>query len=116
MDITYCSHVDCINIDCSRHQSNVPRAKTYSDISIADLNDGYCFDARIIPSQLTPKDMEDKINKEGRAKLLYALCEGTQKTNYRCNDVCKALCGVDGSCPYCATLADSIEEVFNYAK
>lgn len=44
-----------------------------------------------------------------RKKLLQAICDGTQKTNYKCSDVCKALCSVSGDCAYCSIIADAIE-------
>lgn len=97
-DFTYCSHTDCSCEDCVRHQANVPRHLTYSDISIADLNDGYCF----LPKQKSPTRRE---------KLLAAICKGTQKTNYKCDETCKAMCGNDGTCAYCSIIADAVEEV-----
>lgn len=93
-DITYCSRVTCMHEDCSRHQHNI----TKDMISIADLSDGWCFD--------------EKTSNESRQRLLRAICKGTQKTNYKCNEVCKAMCGNDGVCAYCATIADAIEEEF----
>lgn len=94
-DITYCSRIDCAHIDCSRHQDNAVKNK---DISIADLNDGWCYDQKEIKSD--------------RERLLQAICNGTQKTNYKCNSVCKSMCGSGGVCPYCAIIADAVEEEF----
>jgi hypothetical protein len=95
MDKTFCSQVACMHEDCSRHQYNAPDGM---EISIADLNDGWCFDER---------KQEDE-----RSSLLTAICRGTQKTNYKCDDVCKAMCGNDGTCAYCSIIADAIEEAF----
>ena len=36
------------------------------------------------------------------------ICEATQKTNYKCNDVCKALCDGKGNCAYCHIIAEHI--------
>ena len=47
-----------------------------------------------------------------RKTLLQAICDGTQKTNYKCSDVCKALCTVSSDCAYCSIIADSIESVY----
>jgi hypothetical protein len=94
-DITYCSRVDCVHVGCSRHQDN---ATDDRDLSIADLNDGLCYDQKEI--------------KNNRARLLQAICNGTQKTNYKCDAVCKAMCGNDGTCVYCAAIADAVEEEF----
>lgn len=96
MSITYCSQMICTHTECSRHQHNAPEDK---DISIADLNDGWCFDAVTTPS-------------DERNRLLKAICKGTQKTNYKCNDVCRAMCGSDGCCAYCSIIADAIENEF----
>ena len=97
MDITYCSHTDCYYRDCVRHQNN---ASTDRDISIADLNDGYCF----IPEP-------DPSFNSNRAKLLSAICKGVQNTNYRCDNPTRAMCDVDGGCYFCEAIADAIEEV-----
>ena len=94
-DITYCSRIDCVHVDCSRHQDNAP---TNKDISIADLTDGWCYDKKEIKSD--------------RERLLQAVCNGTQNTNYKCDTVCKAMCGSDGHCAYCSIIADAIEEEF----
>ena len=48
-----------------------------------------------------------------RNDLLAAICRGTQKTNYKCDEVCKAMCGNDGTCAYCSIIADSVEEIIN---
>jgi hypothetical protein len=95
MSITYCSRITCVHKDCFRHQYNAPEDR---NISIADLNDGWCFDS--------PKEPTD------RERLLAAICKGTQKTNYKCNDACKAMCGNDGTCAYCSVIAYAIEEEF----
>jgi hypothetical protein len=47
-----------------------------------------------------------------RERLLVAICRGMQKTIYKCDEVCKAMCGNDGVCVFCATVADAIEEEF----
>lgn len=93
-DVTYCSHIDCSDTECGYHQSKAPQNV---DISIADLNDDYCY----IP--MVPNN--------SREKLLTAICKGTQQTTYKCDDVCKAMCGSDGHCVYCETIADAVEEV-----
>jgi hypothetical protein len=97
-DITYCSRFDCINTECARHQS---RALGSQSISIADLNDGYCFTQKVLSS------LADCMSVNIRA----AICKGIQNTVHRCDDVCRAMCGIDGSCAFCATLADEIEGV-----
>lgn len=101
-DITYCSQTLCAHLDCVRHQYNAPAG----DISIADLNDGLCFD----PMDFIPNDEDFPVS--NRARLLAAICKGTQNTACKCNASCKALCGNDGTCFYCATIADAIEEEF----
>jgi hypothetical protein len=100
-DITYCSHADCYYRDCVRHQSHAPVDR---DISIADLNDGYCF----IPESLLKTKHRHK-----KERLRSAICKGTQRTNYKCDKIIKAICDADGSCLYCATIADAVEEVLN---
>jgi hypothetical protein len=102
MGITYCSHTDCYYRDCTRHQSNAPKDR---DISIADLNDGYCF----IPESLVTTKHRHK-----KERLTSAICRGTQSTNYKCDNPTKAMCDADGSCYYCAAIADAIEEEFKY--
>ena len=97
-DITYCSHTDCYYRDCTRHQDNAPAGKM---ISIADLNDGFCFIPKPEPSL-----------KSSRAELLSAICRGVQNTNYRCDNPTRAMCDADGGCYFCDTIADSIEEAF----
>ena len=97
-DITYCSQTECYYRDGTRHQSHAPAGK---DISIADLNDGYCF----IPEQ-------DPTFRSNREDLLSAICKGVQKTAYKCDNPTRAMCDVDGGCYFCATIADSIEEAF----
>ena len=98
-DITYCSHGDCYYRDCARHQCH---ALADMQISIADLNDGYCF----IPSHLVAS-----ATKTRREALLSAICKGTQSTIYRCDNPTRAMCDVDGGCYFCATIADAVEEV-----
>ena len=99
-DITYCSHIDCYYRDCARHQSNAPEGR---DISIADLNDGYCF----IPESL----LETK-HRHMKERLMSAICKGTQNTNYRCDNPTRAMCDADGSCYYCETIAEAVIEEF----
>jgi hypothetical protein len=94
-DMTYCSRTSCIHTDCCRHQSLAP---VDSNISIADCNDGWCFSEEVVKNE--------------RQRLLAAICRGTQKTNYKCDSVCKAMCGSDGICAYCSIIADAIEEEF----
>ena len=101
-DITFCSQTMCAHLDCMRHQYHAPAG----DISIADLNDGSCFE----PMVFLPDD--DELPVTNRSRLLAAICKGTQKTNYKCDTVCKAMCGNDGTCVYCAAIADAIEEEF----
>jgi hypothetical protein len=98
IDITYCSHIDCYYRDCIRHQCKAPADRS---ISIADLNDGYCF---------AP---ERPVFKSNREELLAAICRGVQKTNYRCDNPTRAMCDVDGGCYFCATIVDAVEEVLN---
>ena len=45
---------------------------------------------------------------DDRKQLGKLICEATQKTNYRCNDTCKALCDCEGSCAYCLTIAEHL--------
>lgn len=101
MGITYCSKFDCAHTDCTKNQCHAPQ---HQDISIADLCDGWCY----MPIE-SAKCYVTTPSK--RKELLAALCRGTQKTNYMCDDVCRAMCGNDGTCAYCLTLADAIEEV-----
>lgn len=96
-DITYCSHIDCYYRDCIRHQNHAPKDR---DISIADLDDGYCF----IPIA------DKRLN--NMEKLLSAICHATQNTCHKCDNPTRSLCDVDGGCLYCATIADAIVEVF----
>lgn len=125
---TYCSKINCKYIDCLKHQHNAPKDK---NISIADLDDGWCYTpanycskedcrrvscsfhkSRVHPGIVATAvdlDLGCYISPVGREKLLQALCKGTQLTNYRCDKICKALCGLDGTCAYCSTLADVIE-------
>jgi hypothetical protein len=94
----------CAHLNCIRHQYNAPVGR---NISIADLNDGLCFD----PMEFLPNEDELPENNR-RERLLAAICKGTQNTNYKCNDACKAMCGNNGDCFYCAAIADAIEEEF----
>jgi hypothetical protein len=103
-DITYCSQTLCAQLDCVRHQYHAPLD---DNLSIADLNDGLCF----TPMEFIPDDSELP-GQVSRERLLKAICKGTQKTNYKCDDVCKAMCGNDGTCAYCSTIADAVEEEF----
>lgn len=96
MDITYCTHTDCIN-DCPRHQNNAPKDTV---ISIADLDDGLCYTPAVL----------DTISE--RDRLLAAICKGTQYTCHKCDDHCKSWCGNDGTCDYCGRIADAIEAEF----
>lgn len=44
-----------------------------------------------------------------RDQLAKYICEATQKTNYNCNDKCKAMCdGGNCLCAYCLTIAEHI--------
>lgn len=99
MDKTYCSRIQCANLDCTRHQIYAPKSK---DICIADLNDGWCF---------TPVTTARR-NTTEREKLLLAICKGTQNTSYVCDVTCKALCSNDGTCDYCGRIADAVEAEF----
>ena len=98
-DITYCSQIDCYYRDCMRHQC---KATADRAISIADLNDGYCF---------TPEPKVDPAFKSSREELLAAICKGVQSTNYRCDNPTRAMCDVAGGCYFCETIANAIEEV-----
>lgn len=98
-DITYCSHVDCYYRDCTRHQSKAPTDKP---LSIADLNDGYCF---------IPECSMSVIPKSSYEELLGAICRGVQNTTYRCDNPTRALCDVDGGCRFCETIAEAVVEV-----
>lgn len=95
MGITYCSKFDCAYTSCTRNQCHAPKDDS---ISIADLCDGWCY----MPAEHEP------FNK--RKELLAAICRGTQKTNYKCSEVCRAMCGNDGTCAYCSIIADFVEE------
>lgn len=99
-DITYCSRLDCYFRDCTKHQNNAPKDQ---DISIADLNDGYCF----IPVSLF--DTKNRLTKE---RLAASICRGIQNTNQKCTNPTKALCGVDGDCFYCGEIAAAVIEEF----
>ena len=71
MDITYCARTLCAHLDCVRHQYHAPLS---DNLSIADLNDGRCFD----PMEYIPDDYELP-GKDRRERLLKAICKGTQK-------------------------------------
>lgn len=108
MSITYCSRTSCRHETCFRHQKHAP---LYKEISIADLNDN-CY----LSPEVDDKMMLEAIKRSqdaSRNDLLAAICRGTQKTAYKCDEVCKAMCGSDGHCAYCSTIADSIEELNN---
>lgn len=138
-NITYCSKTNCLKLSCDRNQYNAPKNR---DISIADLDNGcwglyedpgtftYCIRSECIEKDcrfhltraprgyaVTAKDFNEehnclKVVTSMRERLMKAICNGTQKTNYKCDSVCKAMCGSDGVCAYCATIADAIEEEF----
>lgn len=44
---------------------------------------------------------------DNRKKLAKLICEATQKTSYKCDDVCKAFC-CEGDCTYCLTIAEHL--------
>jgi hypothetical protein len=104
MSITYCSHIDCRH-PCLRNQKFAPKDM---DISIADL-DNNCYLSPKVDDAMTIRAIK-RSQDATRNDLLAAICRGTQKTNYKCDDTCKALCGNDGTCAYCSIIADSIEE------
>ena len=138
MDITYCSKTNCGKLSCERNQYNAPKNR---DISIADLDNGcyglyenpnvftYCIHSDCANNMcmfhinraprgyaVTAKDFNEesscfKAAVSKRDVLLAAICRGTQNTQYRCDAVCKAMCGSDGTCAYCAAIADAVEEV-----
>ena len=108
MSITYCSRTDCRQETCFKHQR---RAPLYKEISIADLNDN-CYLSPDEDDKMTIEAIKRSQN-EARRDLLAAICRGTQKTNYKCDDKCKAMCGSDGTCAYCSIIADSIEDLNN---
>lgn len=92
-NITYCSRLDCAQLVCNRHQAFAPKDR---HISIADFSSACKAYSKLY---------------EKRNELLQAICYGTQNTAYHCNDVTKAMCGCDGTCAYCATIADAVERV-----
>lgn len=47
---------------------------------------------------------------ENKKRLAKLICEATQKTSYKCNDACKALCDCNGCCAYCLTIAEHLME------
>ena len=93
MSITYCTHKDCYYRDCVRHLDNAPKGRL---ISIADLNDGFCF----IPENVA-------VNK--RERLLAAICKGVQNTHCKCDNPTRAVCDAVGDCTFCHTIADAVE-------
>lgn len=95
MGITYCSHTDCFYKDCGRHQHNLPEGVI---ISIADLNDGFCY-------------MPDSIDAR-KQRLINAICKGTQNTNFSCSDEAQEICFKNGGCKYSKALAEAIEKEF----
>ena len=106
MSITYCSRTNCRQETCLRHQK---RAIHHKNISIADLDDN-CYLSPEVDDAMTIEAIK-RSQDAARNDLLTAICRGTQKTNYKCDEVCKAMCGSDGHCAYCSIIADSIEEV-----
>lgn len=100
MGITYCSHLDCYFRDCTRHQNNAPADR---DISIADLDDGYCF---------VPESLLETKHRHKKERLMSAICKGTQSTNYKCDNPTKAMCDADGGCYYCEIIAEAIIDEF----
>ena len=99
-DITYCSHTDCYYRDCTRHQNHAPKD---IDISIADLNDGYCF---------IPEGLLETKHKHMRERLMSAICKGTQNTTYKCDNPTRAMCDADGGCCYCENIAEAVINEF----
>ena len=79
MSNTYCSHTDCYYRDCTRHQDNAPKDRL---ISIADLDDGFCF---------IPEPTDKASNRE---RLLAAICVGLQNTHLKCDNPTRAVCGI----------------------
>lgn len=139
MSVTYCSRLGCGKFSCPYNQYNAPKGVT---ISIADRNNGcygltenpnkfyYCMmsdcvknDCRfhlsrapegVIVEAIFNQNLECYAGPYDRRKdLLKAICFGTQKTNYKCDEACKAKCGLNGYCAYCSTIADAIEEEFD---
>ena len=137
MDITFCSKVSCGKLSCERNQYNAPKNK---DISIADLDNGcfglaenpdkfyYCmyqncrkkscrFHLDRAPAGIAVEATSSLNNGcyEGlgkkRTELLMAICKGTQNTSHSCDEVCRAMCGQDGICHFCETIADAVEEI-----
>jgi hypothetical protein len=137
MSITYCSRLSCGKLSCDYHQYNAPKNK---DISIADRNIG-CWGLYENPNHFYYCGYSDCIKKgcrfhldrapkgvaveviykddgcyerpsEKRESLLKAICQATQVTGCKCDEVCRAMCGNDGICHFCATIADAVEEVF----
>lgn len=138
MGKTYCYRGSCSKVTCDYH---IRKAPPGDDVSIADRNNG-CYSSADEPAKFRYCLHNDCIKKtcrfhlcnapdgeyveassqdlgcyvgpyHKRQELLKAICDGTQKTAYRCNDACKALCGSDGNCAYCSTIADSVEEMLN---
>ena len=91
MDVTYCSRLSCSRKSCGYHQINVPDGRV---VSMSDRSFGVgCY-----------RSEEDYL------ELKRAICKGTQKTNYKCSDTCKALCSVNGDCAYCSIIAEEISK------
>ena len=140
--ITYCSRLRCTNTSCVYHQTKVP---PNSIISVADRNDGcyspyieevedsYCTQENCarLACDYHPTKMPN--NRSGLhvydmnigclvepytnvATIRQAICDATQLTNYKCDEVCKKMCGNDGNCAYCATIADVVIERLNKEK
>ena len=42
--------------------------------------------------------------------LRQAICDSLQTTNFACDEVCKRMCGSDGECAFCGSLARGIRE------
>ena len=95
MGITYCSRTDCLYRDCGRHQNNLPEGDIFS---IADFSEDVCYKSTSLESK--------------RARLLEAICKGTQKTNYSCSDEAQEICFKNGGCKYSKALAEAIEKEF----
>jgi len=108
VSLTYCSRISCRQETCFRHQK---RAPLYTEISIADLDDN-CYLSPEVDDAMTIEAIR-RSQDATRNDLLAAICRGTQKTNYKCSDACKALCDSNGSCAYCSTIADAVEDVLN---
>ena len=52
-------------------------------------------------------------------ELAKLICEATQKTNYDCDEVLKAMCKHKGCCAHCLTMAEYLaknEVIINHIK